>query len=165
MSAAVPIGARRMTHHSTSWMTFSRDSETLMNGSAALPTRTAAMPMSREITRIWRTLKLMEMALASLSLALKPKMFDGTTELMKPIQEPVEEGSAALAASTVEFTPGLTTRPTMMPMITEKNAVMANQTNVCTARRAALVTWRRLAMEVTTAVKTRAGMSSFSSCT
>ena len=92
-------------------------------------------------------------------------MFAGTTEFKKPIHEPVDEGSAAVAASTEVFAPGLITRPTRMPMTTEKNAVMANHTRVCTARRAALVTWRRLAIEVTTAVNTSGGISSLSSLT
>ena len=92
-------------------------------------------------------------------------MLAGTTEFKKPIHDPVEDGSAAAAASTEVFAPGLTTSPTTMPMSTEKNAVMANQIRVCAARRAALVTWRRLATDVTTAVNTSGGISSFSSWT
>lgn len=53
----------------------------------------------------------------------------------------------------------------MMPAMTEKKAVMANHTRVDTARRAAPVTLRRLATEVTTAAKTSGGMSSLSSWT
>ena len=52
-----------------------------------------------------------------------------------------------------------------MPTSTEKNAVMANHSSVEAASRAALVTLRRLATEVTTAAKTSGGMSSLSSCT
>ena len=50
-----------------------------------------------------------------------------------------------------------------MPASTEKNAVIANQMSVETARRAALATLRRFATEVTTAVKTSTGMSSMRS--
>ena len=40
-----------------------------------------------------------------------------------------------------------------MPMLTAIRAVMANQSSVFQASLAALDTWRRLAMELTTAVK------------
>ena len=41
-----------------------------------------------------------------------------------------------------------------MPMVTAISAVMANQTRVCTASLAALVTWRRVAMLTMIAVST-----------
>ena len=44
-----------------------------------------------------------------------------------------------------------------MPMPTETSAVMANHSRVCPARRAALVTSRRLAMLATMARKTSGG--------
>ena len=50
-------------------------------------------------------------------------------------------------------------------MDTAKNAVMANQMRVLTARRAALVTCARLEMEATTAVKTSGITAAFSRVT
>ena len=153
-----------MIHHSTTWMTSRKDAENCRNGSAALPALMAATPMSREITRICNTLKFTDV-LVSVTFTPSPKKFEGMTVLRKPSQEPEPLGSAAEEASTDEFAPGCMTAPTMMPMTTEKNAVMANHNRVCQARRAALVTLRRFAIEVTTAVNTSGGMSSFSSCT
>ena len=54
----------------------------------------------------------------------------------------------AVGAGRVEgrVRPGWKTRPRTMPMATAISAVMANHSSVCPARRAALVTCRRLAM-------------------
>lgn len=56
MSAAVPIGARRMIHHSTFWTTARADSVNLMKTSACSPTFSAAMPKAMDSTRICSTL-------------------------------------------------------------------------------------------------------------
>ncbi len=58
-----------------------------------------------------------------------------------------------MSASTVVFDPGWVIKPTTMPISTAMNAVIANHSSVCTARRAAFATLRRFAMELTIAVK------------
>ena len=159
MSAAVPIGAKRMIHHRTVWMTLRKDSVNRRNGSAARPALTAATPMAREMTKICRTLKVRPTVSSSGSnLPVRPMMLAGTMDCKKPIQEPVWVGAAAVEGSMLVPAPGRSTSAATMPASTEKNAVMANHTSVEIASRAALVTLRRLATEVTTAVKTSGGI-------
>ena len=92
-------------------------------------------------------------------------MFSGTTPARNAHHEPVDDGASAAAASTPAPTPGLTHRPMRMPAMTEISDVAANHSSVDTARRAALVTLRRFATDVMTAVTTSGGTISFSSCT
>ncbi len=110
----------------------------------------------------WRTLKLTEISPSELAEAPRPRKLVGTTESMKPIQEPVLDGSAAEDASMSVPEPGFMMTPTRMPTITEKNAVMTNQIRVLIARRAALATLRRFATEVMTAVMISGGTMVFS---
>ena len=92
-------------------------------------------------------------------------MFSGTTPARNAHHEPVVDGASAAAASTPAPMPGLSHRPMRMPATTEAKAVAANHSSVEMARRAALVTLRRFATDVMTAVTTSGGTISFSSCT
>src|SRR5699024_5618821 len=164
ISAAVPMGARRMIHHKMTWMTLRKDSVKRKNGSAASPAFTAAMPMAREITSNCEAATDSETP-SSLVDADRPMKFSGTMDWINAVHEPTFEGSAADAGSTVEFTPGRITSATKIPTNTEKKAVMANHTKVDTAKAAAFATLRRLATEVTTAAKISGGTITRSSCT
>ncbi len=79
-------------------------------------------------------------------------------------QSPVRPSYSGGAAWPVPA-PGRMTRPSTMPMTTETSEVMPNHRMVCQARRAALVTLERLAIEATTAKKTSGMTADFSSDT
>ena len=92
------------------------------------------------------------------------KLF-GTKPVRNDHQDPTLDGSPAESAPALVRDPGWATRPMTMPMITAMNAVMANHHSVWIARRAAFVTSRRLAMELTMAVKTSGMTATVSSLT
>lgn len=92
-------------------------------------------------------------------------MLAGTIEVRKSSHEPEREGASAPAVLIVALEPGLVTSPMTMPIVTAMRAVMANQTSVWTASRAALVTCRRLAMLTMIAVRTSGTTTTCSSCT
>ena len=134
-----------------------------MKGSAFSPTLSAAMPIAAATTSTCSTLKLSETE-PSEALACRPRKFDGTRPVMKAHQEPVLDG-ALPSPVTVVCAPGCSTRPRTMPMITEMKAVIANHSRVLPARRAALVTLRRLAIDAMTAVNTSGTTATVSSLT
>lgn len=65
----------------------------------------------------------------------------------------------------VAWAPGLVSNPMVMPMITAVSAVTAHHTRVCTASRAAFVTWRRLVTLTMIAVSTSGMTTTWSSDT
>ena len=141
--AAVPIGARRITHHSTFCTMVRSEPENSMNGSAFGPTFTAAIPKTIAMTSSCRTLKFSDPETApsvSLIFTPRPRKFCGTMLCRNPHHEPTESGSCAAEASTPELTPGLMTKPSTMAMTTDTKDVMANQTSVETASLAAPAT-------------------------
>ena len=81
-------------------------------------------------------------------------MLAGTIDWRKSSHEPEWLGACAPAVPMVAWAPGLVISPITMPIVTAISEVMANQTRVCTASLAALVTWRRLAIDTITAVST-----------
>lgn len=85
--------------------------------------------------------------------------------MRKPSHEPIVEGAAAVSRETEDPIPGRRMSATAIPMSTETKAVIANHTSVDTASRAAPVTFRRFATDVTTAVKMSGGMRSLRSWT
>ena len=120
------------------------------------------------MTSSCRTLKLSDVVAtpsATEVFAPNPRKLFGTSPVMNAHHEPELLGSFAASAATSVREPGSVIRPTMMPMITAMKAVIANQSKVCTARRAALATWRRLAMELTMAVNTSGITATVSSLT
>src|SRR5690554_2039787 len=125
MSAAVPIGARRMIHHRTFWIIFSSDSVPRRNGSAGAPTFTAAMPSAMEMTSNCRTLNTGS-APSSVTFTPRPRMLSGTTPARNAHHEPVDDGASAAAASTEEPMPGLSHTPMRMPATTDARDVAAN---------------------------------------
>ena len=161
----VPIGARRMIHHSSFWMIASTERENVRNGAAFSPTLSAATPTTIAITRICSTLNVGEEASAPSSpavvLTVRPRKFAGTREVRKSSQPTSLAWYDAGAVWPVP-TPGCSTTPTARPMSTAMRLVMANHSRVLAARRAALVTWARLAMEATTAKKTSGTTVAFS---
>ena len=161
----VPIGARRMTHHSSFCTISSAEPVTFRNGSAFSPTESTAMPTAMEMTRICSTLKLSETEPSSPAEPAMPRKFEGTRPLRKSIQPPWVEEASAASAETPEPSPGLVTAPSPMPIATAMRAVIANHRSVFPARRAALVTLRRLAIEVMIARKISGGTRAFSRVT
>ena len=139
----MPIGASRMTHHSTFCTIASTERVKDTKGSAAAPTLSAAIPTAAEITMSCRTLN--EAPSAEVS---RPRKFAGTRPSRKSHQEPVVGGGAAAVVSTELWRPGSVSRPRPrpMPIATAINAVVPNHSSVCPASRAALDTCSRLAM-------------------
>ncbi len=86
----------------------------------------------------------------------------GTMPVRKSIQEPVCSGRAPSAGVRPVPEPGLVTRPMTRPMATAISDVIMNQRRVRVARRAALLTFRRLVIETRIAKKTSGATASFS---
>ncbi len=89
----VPMGAMRMIHHSTRWMTLSSDSVNARKGSAFLPALSAAMPTATAITMTCRMLKLtleenVPSVAPGLVLTLRPRKFCGIRPSRKFHQVP-----------------------------------------------------------------------------
>src|SRR5699024_7554903 len=145
-----------MIHHSTFCTMLSTDSVKFRNGSALAPTFSAAMPTTREMTTICSTLKSSE-TLSSRNEDSRPRKLAGTTPERKSSQLPELPGAPACSDPMEVFWPGLVIRPNVMPIETAIRAVMANQSRVWPASRAALVTLRRFAIETTIAVNTSGG--------
>ena len=147
----------RMIHQRTFWMTARAEALRFRNGSAALPTFSAAMPTAIAITRIWSTLKLTAVVATpsvTVVLAPRPRKFFGNRPVRKAHQSP--DLPAYLASWLMPvLAPGCSSTPRPMPISTAISEVMANQSSVFQASRAALETARRLEMELTTAVKIR----------
>ena len=124
------------------------------------------MPMAIATTRICSTLNDIATLPSSPAAALEAEHVG-----RHQAGEEVEPGAgastarAAASAATLVWSPGWSTRPSTMPIETAISAVMANQTSVFQARRAAPVTSRRLAMEATIARKTSGGTTARSSVT
>jgi hypothetical protein len=146
-----------MIHQVIFWKTSSAPRVKLRNGSAFSPTASAAAPRTMPITTSCRMLKLTELEIPASLCDVdtsSPKMLPGMIDSRKSSQLPLLEGSLAPPRSTPACRPGLVIRPMVMPITTAIRAVIANQTSVCTASLAALVTWRRLAMLTMIAVST-----------
>ena len=126
------------------------------NGSAERPAFSAAIPMTSEMTTICSTLKPSD-TLSPRAEASIPRKFAGSSPVRKSTQLPDRPGASACSALIEVFSPGLVISPSPMPMATAMAAVMANQSSVWPASRAALVTLRRFAMEATIAVNTSGG--------
>src|SRR5690606_9549371 len=116
-------------------------------------------------TRICRALKLSESEPSSFAEPVMPRKFEGTRPVRKSSQPPWVEEAAAESAETLEFSPGEVSAPSAMPTETAMSEVIANHSRVFQARRAALVTLRRFAIEVTIARKISGGTSAFSRVT
>ena len=86
--------------------------------------------------------------------ACSPRMLVGISPVRKAHQSPTAPGAAAASSVTEVCLPGCRTTPSVIPMLTAINAVIANQIRVCPASRAALPTPRRLAMLAMIAVRT-----------
>ncbi|MNI73125.1 hypothetical protein D3C73_1291050 [compost metagenome] len=136
-----------MIHHRTFWMTASADALKVRKASACLPTLRAATPMAMAITRIWSTLKLTAVLTVVAALALSvtvelapsPRKFLGNRPIRKAHQSPVLP--VYLASSVIPVAaPGCRRTPSPMPISTETSEVMANQSSVFHASRAALET-------------------------
>ena len=121
-----------------------------------LPARSAAMPITKEITTICSTLKPSETPSPRKEASI-PRKFEGSRPVRKSTQLPVRPGASACSAPMEVFSPGRVISPSAMPIATAMPAVMANQSRVWPASRAALVTFRRLAIEATIAVNTSGG--------
>ena len=102
---------------------------------------------------------------SSEELASNPSTLPGMMPVRKSVQVPWVSDAAAPAASTDALLPGLVSSPSVMPIVTEMRAVMANHCSVLTASRAAFATWASPAMLATIAVKTRGGTAVRSSVT
>jgi len=115
------------------------------------------MPITSETTRICRMLKFTAVVTVSgsttLELVSRPRKFTGIRPLRNPSHEPSLPEYVPGCSWPVP-TPGCAMTPSSMPITTAINAVMANHNRVFHARRAALETSRRLAMEEITAVTT-----------
>jgi hypothetical protein len=110
------------------------------------------------MTRIWSTLKLTEVVTApdsaTVELAPSPRKFLGNRPTRKAHQSP--DLPEYLASSEMPvLAPGCSRTPRPMPISTAIRDVMANHSRVFQASLAALDTWRRFEMELTTAVKIR----------
>ena len=155
----VPSGARRMIHHSTRWMTLSSDSVKARNGSALRPPLSAAMPTTTAITMICRMLKFTEEVMAppaagsATLFTPMPRKFCGIRPSRKFHHVPTVCG-AAFSRPVPACAPGWMVMPSTMPIDTAMKAVIANQSRVWPARRAAFCTRRRFEMLATIAVKT-----------
>src|SRR5699024_3873833 len=161
----VPIGARRITHHSSFCTICRAEPVTLRNGSAFSPTESVAMPTAIEITRICRALKLRETEPSSPADPVMPRKFEGTRPWRKSSQPPWVSEASAASAVTPELAPGEVTAPRAMPIETAIRAVIANQSSVFPASRAAPVTPRRFAIDVTIARKISGGTRASSRAT
>jgi hypothetical protein len=150
-----------MTHQSTFWTIARADRTKPRKGSAGSPTLSAAIPIAAAMTMSCRTLNDSEPS----GEPSRPRMLPGTRPPRKSHQEPVESGAVWAAASTLLLRPGCVTRPRVMPIVTAISAVIPNHRRVCPARRAALVTFLRLAMLTITAVTISGGTSARSSVT
>ncbi|CPU65080.1 Uncharacterised protein [Mycobacteroides abscessus] len=136
----MPIGARRMIHHSTFCTIASAERLNARNGSAFLPDLSAAMPMTSATTRICSTLKLTDVDAAPVSApsspvsrlveAPRPRTLPGMRPLRKSSHVPVRPGSEAASSETDARLPGWNSRPRPMPTATEIAAVMANHSSV-----------------------------------
>src|SRR6476620_11706920 len=96
ISAAVPIGARRMIHHSTFCTMASSDALNCRNGSALAPTFSAAMPIAAATTSNCSTLKLSDVLAAPsvrVVFAFRPRKLLGTSPVTNAHHEPVVVGS------------------------------------------------------------------------
>ena len=153
----VATGASRMTHHRIFWTTLRAERTTPRNGSASAPTLRVAMPTAMATTRIWSTLNDRPTEPSSPALPSRPRTLAGTRPVRKSSQDPVVEGADAASAETLAWSPGWSTRPSVMPIATAIRAVIANHARVFHARRAAPVTSRRLAIDATIARKTSGG--------
>ena len=116
----------------------------MISGSAFAPTLTAATPSAMEMSRICRIekfgLAVKPSSTEPETRTLRPKMFDGTRPVRNAVHSPTRLGSLAASPVTPAVIHDFVTRPRTMPTTTEASAVMANQTRVWTARRAALAT-------------------------
>ena len=152
------MGAMRTIHQTTFCTTARAASVNSRNGSAALPTLTAAMPMAPETMMSWRMLKLTSEVRAPDSSGAvatsSPRKFTGISPVRKPSQLPCESGAPALSDAASAWAPGCMTMPMMSPRTTAMRAVSANHSRVDTASLAALVTLRRLPMLAMIAVIT-----------
>src|SRR3954468_25037672 len=154
-----------MTHRRTFCAVARAERVSRRTGSAASPTLRTAIPIATEITISCSTLNDSPIVPSSCGAAWSPKMLPGTRPVRKSHQPPVVPMSWAAEASTELFRPGLVSRPSPMPMETAISAVMANQSRVWPASRAALDTCLRLAMLTMTAVTISGGTRTFSSVT
>ncbi len=144
-----------MTHQRAVWISSSTDSLSLSTGSALAPSLMIAAPATIARKTIWRT-----------STSVKAvTMLVGKIPVRKSIQLPVDFGALRPSVLRLVPSPGLVSRPRPRPMATAISEVIANQSRVRTASRAALVTFRRLATLTRIAVKTSGGTASFSSWT
>src|SRR5699024_5138452 len=98
----------------------------------------------------------------TLDRALMPRKFSGRIPVRKSSHDPLRPMSSPSSAVSVVLFPGLATRATPSPMTTDASAVIPNHRRVCPARRAALVTFRRLATEAMIAVMISGGTSACS---
>src|SRR5690625_881511 len=149
----VPRGARRMIHHSTVWMTSRAEALKSRKGFALDPVRRAASPTTSATTALCRAAKLTEPEEET----PRPRKFWGTRPVRKSSHDPVREGSKPSSAVTEVLWPGLKTKPRAIPTATDASAVTPNHSSVWPARRAALVTLPRVAIEATIAVKISGG--------
>ena len=154
-----------MIHHRTFCTTASAERTKVRNESAASPTLSVAMPTAMATTRICSTLNDMPTVPSPLSYPSRPSTLAGTRPVRKSSHEPVDDGAEAAADVTLVWSPGRSTSPSTMPIDTAMSAVIANQASVFHARRAALVTSRRLAMDATMARNTSGGTIARSSVT
>src|SRR6478735_6337391 len=135
-----------MIHQRTFWITARAEALRLRNGSAALPTLSAATPTAMAMTRICRTLKVTEVVTApespTVELAPKPRKFLGKRPTRKAHQSP--DLPAYLACWVMPaLAPGWSSTPSPIPISTAIRDVMANHRRVFHASLAALDTWRR----------------------
>ncbi len=152
MRPTVPSGASRMTHHSAFWRSSRTDSLRVRIGWAFSPSWRAAIPATAAMKTICRTFSSVNGVMTSV----------GTMPVRKSIQEPDFSGAAPSAGVRPVPAPGLVTRPMTRPIATAISEVIMNQRRVREARRAALLTFRRLVMETRIAKKTSGATASFS---
>ena len=143
-----------MTHHSTFCTIASAERVTDRNGSAASPTLSAATPTATETTISCSTLNEIDPSVEP----CRPRMLPGTRPVRKSHHPPEASPWLAAVSDTELLRPGWVSRPRPMPMETAISAVMANQSSVWPASRAAFPTCLRLAMLTMIAV-TISGMT------
>ena len=166
ISAAEPIGVRRMTQPRIARTTASSERTKERKGSALSPTFSVARPTAIEMTSSCRMLnEMLVLALPSVILVLpdRARLLPGTRPLRKSSQPPTLSALPMASAVPCRPAPGCTIRPMARPILTAISAVIANQSRVWPARRAALSSARRLAIDATIAAKTRGGTIAFKS--
>src|SRR5690625_801846 len=115
----VPIGANRMIHQSTFCTMDSSEALNVRNGSADLPTFSAAIPIAIDTTINCRMLKSRpvttsvtppEPSVWTSDSASRLRMFCGTSPVRKAHQSPVDDGAPASDSRSEEHTSELQSR-------------------------------------------------------